>query len=180
MPSPSAALQFLLLTFAGWVSRQQQDVIAYLQEENRILREQLGGRRLRLTDAQRRRLAAKGKALGRKALREVAGVVTPDTILRWYRQLIARKYDGGPRSRTALSGSQGTGSEPPRDAGIGARNVWTRLCNQPRPRAKSCRSSNGTLRRGAPSLALRSGTTRTSSYPRSSASRWMSWWRQVC
>jgi hypothetical protein len=97
MHSPSAALQFLLLTFAGWVSRQQQDVIAYLQEENHILREQLGGRRLRLTDAQRRRLAAKGKALGRKALREVAGIVTPDTILRWYRELIAQKYDGSAR-----------------------------------------------------------------------------------
>jgi len=69
-------------------------VIAYLQEENRIFREQFGGRRLRLTDAQRRRLAAKGKALGRKALREVAGIVTPDTILRWHRQLIAKKYDG--------------------------------------------------------------------------------------
>jgi len=97
MQSPSAALQFLLLTFAGWVNRQQQDVIAYLQEENRILREQLGGRRLRLTDAQRRRLAARGNALGRKALHHVAGIVTPDTILRWHRQLIAKKYDG--RSR---------------------------------------------------------------------------------
>jgi len=94
MQPPSAALQFLLLTFAGWVSRQQQDVIAYLQEENRTLCEQLGGRRLRLTDAQRRRLAAKGKALGRKALCQVAGIVTPDTILRWYRDLIAKKYDG--------------------------------------------------------------------------------------
>jgi len=94
MESPSAALQFLLLTFAGWVNRRQQDVIAYLQEENRIFREQFGGRRLRLTDAQRRRLAAKGKALGRKALRQVAGIVTPDTILRWHRQLIAKKYDG--------------------------------------------------------------------------------------
>jgi transposase InsO family protein len=94
MHSPSAALQFLLLTFAGWVNRRQQDVIAYLQEENRILREQLGGRRLRLTDAQRRRLAAKGKALGRKGLRQVAGIVSPDTILRWYRELIAKKYDG--------------------------------------------------------------------------------------
>jgi putative transposase len=94
MQSPSVALQFLLLIFAGWVNRRQQDVIAYLQEENRIFREQFGGRRLRLTDAQRRRLAAKGKALGRKALREVAGIVTPDTILRWHRQLIAKKYDG--------------------------------------------------------------------------------------
>jgi len=85
MSSPSAALQFLLLVFAGWVNRRHQDVIAHLQEENRILREQLGGRRFRLTEAQRRRLAAKGKALGRKALREVAGIVTPDTIPRWYR-----------------------------------------------------------------------------------------------
>jgi len=91
MSSPSTALQFLLLVFTGWVNRRQQDVIAYLQEENRILREQLGGRRFRLTDAQRRRLATKGQALGRKALREVAGIVTPDTILRWYRQLIAQK-----------------------------------------------------------------------------------------
>ena len=59
------ALQLLLQLFAGWVSRQQLDVIDYLQEENRVLREQLGGRRLRLTDAQRRRLAVRGKAIGR-------------------------------------------------------------------------------------------------------------------
>ena len=86
MSSPSAALQFLLLTFSGWANRRQQDVICYLQEENRILREQLGGRRLCLP--------AKGKALGRKALCQVAGIVSPDTILRWYRQLITQKYDG--------------------------------------------------------------------------------------
>jgi len=56
-------LQFLLATFACWVGRQQSAVIAYLIEENRILKEQLesGGRRLRFTDYQRRRLAAKGK-----------------------------------------------------------------------------------------------------------------------
>jgi len=83
--------------FAGWINRHQQQVIDYLLEENRVLREQLGGRRLRLTDEQRRRLAVKGKALGRKALREIAGIVTPDTILRWYRQLIAKKYDGSSR-----------------------------------------------------------------------------------
>jgi len=91
------ALQYLLLMFAGWVNRHQQQVIDYLLEENRVLREQLGGRRLRLTDDQRRRLAVKGKALGRKALREIAGIVTPDTILRWYRRLIAKKYDGSSR-----------------------------------------------------------------------------------
>jgi len=99
MPSAHApiALQYLLLMFAGWVNRHQQQVIDYLLEENRVLREQLGGRRLRLTDDQRRRLAVKGKALGRKALREIAGIVTPDTILRWYRRLIAKKYDGSSR-----------------------------------------------------------------------------------
>ena len=69
---------------AGWLNRQQQDLIDYLREENRILREQLGSRRLRLTDAQRRRLAMRGKKLGRRALNQVAGIATPDTILRWY------------------------------------------------------------------------------------------------
>jgi putative transposase len=92
--SPPVALQFLLVMFAGWVNRRQQDVIAYLQEENSVLREQLGGCRLRFTDDQRRRLGAKGKALGRKVLTEFAGIVTPDTILRWYRRLVAMKYDG--------------------------------------------------------------------------------------
>ncbi|MFH2010128.1 MAG: hypothetical protein ABI333_26255, partial [bacterium] len=66
-------------------------------EENRVLREHLGGRRPRLNDDQRRRLASKGKALGRAALRNFAGIVTPDTIMRWYSQLIAQKYDGSKR-----------------------------------------------------------------------------------
>jgi len=76
-------LQLLLATFAGWVGRQQSAVIDYLIEENRVLKEQLesGGRRLRFTDDQRRRLAAKGKPLGRKSLRQIATIVTPDTIL---------------------------------------------------------------------------------------------------
>jgi len=91
------ALLFLLHLLSGWVNRRQLEVIAYLTEENAVLREQLGGRRLRLTDAQRRRLAIKGKAIGRKLLQEVGGIVTPDTILRWYRQLVARKYDGSKR-----------------------------------------------------------------------------------
>ena len=90
----SEALQFLVLTMAGWLNRQQEDLIDYLREENRVLREQLGGQPLRLTDAQRRRLAVRGRRLGRRALTGVAGIVTPDTILRWYRRLIAKKYDG--------------------------------------------------------------------------------------
>ena len=61
--------QFLALTFAGWVNRSQQDAIEYLKEENRVLREQLGARRLRFTDDQRRRLAAKAKAMCRKNLK---------------------------------------------------------------------------------------------------------------
>ena len=88
------ALQFLVLTFAGWLNRHQEDLVDYLQEENRALREQIGTRPLRLSDAQRRRLAVRGRALGRRALTRVAGIVTPDTILRWHRRLIAKKYDG--------------------------------------------------------------------------------------
>jgi hypothetical protein len=87
-------LQLLLATFAGWVGRQQSAVITYLIEENRVLKEQLdsGGRRLRFTDDQRRRLAKKGKPLGRKVLDTIATIVTPDTILAWHRELIATKW----------------------------------------------------------------------------------------
>ena len=79
---------------AGWVNEQQRAVHAYLKEENRVLRELHGHKRLRFSDDQRRRLAAKGHALGRRVLREFEPIVTPDTILRWHRELIARKYDG--------------------------------------------------------------------------------------
>ncbi len=88
------ALHFLILTVAGWMTRRQVDAIAYLIEENRVLREHVGKRRLRFTDAQRRRLAEKGARLGRKRLEALASIVTPETILRWYRRLIAKKYDG--------------------------------------------------------------------------------------
>ena len=81
------------------VNRHQDDLIDYLREENRVLREHLGPRPLRLTDAQRRRLAVRGHKLGRRVLTQVAGIVTPDTILRWYRRLIAKKYDGSTRRR---------------------------------------------------------------------------------
>jgi putative transposase len=87
-------LQLLLATFAGWVGRQQSQAIAYLIEENRVLKEQvtLSARRLRFTDDQRRRLAAKGKPLGRKGLCQIATIVTPDTILAWHRKLIASRW----------------------------------------------------------------------------------------
>jgi len=85
MMADLSPLRLLLVTLAGWVNRHQQEVIEYLAEENHVLREQLKGRRVRLTDDQRRRLAAKGQPLGRRILRQVATIVTPDTILRWHR-----------------------------------------------------------------------------------------------
>ena len=88
------SLQFLTLVFAGWVNRHQQDVIEYLQEENRALREQLGGKRLKFTGRQRCRLAVKAKRVGRRGLFQIETLMTPDTLLWWYRQLIAKKYDG--------------------------------------------------------------------------------------
>jgi putative transposase len=81
--------------FAGWVNRHQLNVIEYLQEENRVLKERLGGRRLRFTDAERHRLARKARALGRKMLNELGTLVTPDTLLRWYRELVAAKWNYG-------------------------------------------------------------------------------------
>jgi len=101
--------RFLLIAVAGWMNQAQEQVIDYLREENRALREQLGERRLRLTDDQRRRLAAKAIGLSRKRLAEVAGIVTPATSLAWHRKLIAEKYDGSsvrspgrPRSDSAI------------------------------------------------------------------------------
>ena len=86
--------RFLLISVAGWMNQQQQHAIEYLREENRVLREQLGSRRLRLNDDQRRRLAAKARGLGRRLLAEIATIVTPETLLAWHRKLIAQKYDG--------------------------------------------------------------------------------------
>src|SRR6266850_738873 len=94
-------LQILIAMVAGWLQRHQQQVITYLLAENRVLKAQLGGRRLRLTDTERRRLAALAHPLGRKRLKEVALLATPDTLLRWYKRLIAQKFDGSKR-RTHL------------------------------------------------------------------------------
>src|SRR3989454_4160258 len=85
---------FLIVAIAGWMNRHQQAVIEYLMEENRVLREQIGRRRMRFDDDRRRRLAAKAKRLGRKLLGQVATIVTPETLLAWHRKLIAQKYDG--------------------------------------------------------------------------------------
>ena len=85
--------QLYFLILAGWVNRQQQEVINHLRIENQIVKEQLGKRRILLNDDQRRRLAVSGKVLGRKLLEEVAALFTPDTILRWHRTLVAKKWD---------------------------------------------------------------------------------------
>ena len=85
--------QLYLVIVAGWIHRQQQEVIEYLRTENQVLKEKLGKKRILLSDNQRRRLAVKGKILGRKRLEEVGTLFTPDTILRWHRMLVAKKYD---------------------------------------------------------------------------------------
>jgi putative transposase len=86
--------RLLLTSLAGWMSQQQQDVIDYLQGENRVLREQLGNRRLRLNDDQRGRLSVKAKKRGWRVLHEMTTIVTPETLLAWHRKLITMKYDG--------------------------------------------------------------------------------------
>ena len=102
--------QIVVMAVAGWINRQQLEVIEYLKVENQVLREQLTGKRLRFTDDQRRRLAAKAKTLGRKVLRNLETVVTPDTLLAWHRRLIAQKWDhrnkrkkpGRPRTKQTI------------------------------------------------------------------------------
>jgi transposase InsO family protein len=94
-------LPVLLAMIARWLQRHQPHVITYRIEENRVLQAQLGGRRLRLTDTERRRLVALAHPLGRQRLQEGATMATPETLLRWYKQLMAQKFDGSTR-RTQL------------------------------------------------------------------------------
>lgn len=81
----------IVLFLASQSNREQQRIIEYLQLENQVLRENLGTGRILLNDDQRRRLVVKGKALGRRLLRELATIVTPDTFLRWHREFVAQK-----------------------------------------------------------------------------------------
>ncbi len=93
----------LLMMLAGWINRQQQEAMNYLMEENKILKHELlkatGRKRIILNDRQRRRLAILAKRVGRKVLYDISGVFSPDTLLAWYRKLVAAKYDGS-RSRS--------------------------------------------------------------------------------
>ena len=85
--------QLLLVILAGWVNQQQQQIIDFQRMEMDVLKEKLGKKRIILNDDQRRRLAVKGKVLGRKVLQEIGCLFTPDTILRWHRELVAQKWD---------------------------------------------------------------------------------------
>ena len=92
-------VKFVLLCLAGWMQREQQAVIDYLQEEVRVLKEAFGEKKPRLNDAQRIRLAAKAKKVKFGRLKEIARIVTPQTLLRWHRELVAKKYDSSRRRR---------------------------------------------------------------------------------
>jgi transposase InsO family protein len=96
----------LVVSIASWMNREQDKALQYLMAENRVLKDQLKNMgRIRFTDKQRRLLAGKAKALGRAALNKIDSIVTPDTLLRWHRQLVAKKYDG--------SGKRGPGRPRP-------------------------------------------------------------------
>src|SRR5713226_7574133 len=93
MGSLPPLLSFLLVVVSGWAHRHQLAVIELLQAENRLLKDRLRGKRIRFTDAERVLLARKAKAVGRKALLELETIVSPDTLLRWHRRLIAEKWN---------------------------------------------------------------------------------------
>ena len=88
----------ILAYVTGTVDQELLARNEYLATENRILRAQLRGRP-KLSDAERKALGEIGHRLGRKALADVATIVRPDTILGWYRKLVARKFDGSKARR---------------------------------------------------------------------------------
>jgi hypothetical protein len=155
-------LRFLLVLFAGFVNREQATVIDYLREENRVLREQLGKRRLQLTDEQRARLAGKAKALGMSVREAVASIVTPETLLRWHRLLVARKVDAAwcpsPRPATGDAhdprvdaahgeGQPGLGLHQDRRR-VGQRRAQRRADDGPPPGMRSSEFSESTAHSG--------------------------------
>ena len=97
--------QLLVIIVSAWMTKAQQELIDYVITENQVLKEKLGAKRILLNDDQRRRLAVKGKILGRKRLQEMGTLFTPDTILRWHCQLVAQKWDF--RGGASLQGDQG-------------------------------------------------------------------------
>ena len=84
--------QLLIVILAGWFNHEQQKIIDFYRAELETVMKAQGKKRFLLTDEQRRVLAVKGKSLGRKTLMELSTIVTPDTILRWHRTLVAKKW----------------------------------------------------------------------------------------
>ena len=87
-------VQFLLLVLAGWVNRQQQDVIDYQQRGEPCAPSRASGQASQALGRRPAQARGQGPALGREALAQIASVATPATLVRWYRCLIAAKYDG--------------------------------------------------------------------------------------
>ena len=97
MPFPFQPWKIVLAALSEFVRREQEKVIEYLQLENQILREKIGGKRVLRSDDQRRRLAVKGKSLGRQQLRKLATVAQADTILRWHQEFVELNTSSQPR-----------------------------------------------------------------------------------
>jgi transposase InsO family protein len=101
----------LLTSVAGKIDQELQLKVEYLLAENRILRDQIAGRP-RFTDAQRITLATIGARLGKTALEKIASIVTPETILRWHRKLVAQKFDTSDQRQARTPG------RPPVDSAV--------------------------------------------------------------
>ena len=95
--------RFILICLAGWINREQQSAIEYLREEIRVLKEHVGPKRLRFTDEQRRRLAARAKKVKFGRLKEIANLATPQTLLDWVKR---SEVDAGTRPSTTTAEAQ--------------------------------------------------------------------------
>ena len=135
--SDSAARQIVLGVLIGWLGRREREAVAYLVEEHRLLRRQLGNRRLHLTDDDRRRLAARAHRVGRAALREIA-IATPDTLLPSHRRLIARKWTCArkPGRRSVLL-DMNVRRDPQLGSVMGHYSIQTNACNNGLSRCKA-------------------------------------------
>ena len=134
--------RFVRIAVAVWMNQREYQIIDYLREENRVLREQLGPRRLRSNDHQRRRLAVKAKGLTRRLVEEMSPMVTWETLLAWHRKLIAQKYDssghrgpGRPRTAGEIEALVLRVAEENRDWGY--RRIQGTLCNLGHQMARS-------------------------------------------
>lgn len=104
MGSVPPLLSFLLMVAAGWVNRHQLIISDFLQAENQLLKQRLRGKRIRFSDTERALLARKAKAVGRRTLLTMNTIVTPDTLMRWHRRLVAQKWDFSNRRRPGRPG----------------------------------------------------------------------------